>query len=478
MTWTEGNMTGGRYCSTCNTRHEGASGEKCPTLHQNDPDNTLNAESHTPDTQIPTATINATAQQVLASENQDQPGGAQAQAAGQNSHEVILRELSNISKQFISLQEQATHDRQILAGLVTEVGKQNSTVQQLMSDRPNAPSTKHSLSTSDVQQRDSQPDAQRHLSGPGSGEVRSSSLFDPVVPDEGSRRSRGLTLTGATSLPAQRAHVNLRDTRPDDGNRVLSVSQPSTNMDSQGNPHSSLAFAQSQDRTREHVIPSLQTLRGNADTHRRVNQRFQELEEASTFGDSGNWEMLLETLQKKAQMQNKAKIKWPQDLAFVGTQRRRPTYEQLNVTQWMLGYLRIWQEESNPDIQNNMIHYLTELMQDACDYSWEGAKGAHSVLLHRMGDGIVDWSNLKEINKIRKRYAQTNSNSTGQDKNKPPKPVPCIQFNRGTCTRTADHEFKGMLLKHICHFCYQNYQKFEGHSKKECWRANRELPKN
>ena len=28
--------------------------------------------------------------------------------------------------------------------------------------------------------------------------------------------------------------------------------------------------------------------------------------------------------------------------------------------------------------------------------------------------------------------------------------VPCIQFNKGTCTRNGEHEYKTMLLKHMC----------------------------
>ena len=48
-----------------------------------------------------------------------------------------------------------------------------------------------------------------------------------------------------------------------------------------------------------------------------------------------------------------------------------------------------------------------ELFQDACDYGWESAKGTHSVLLHRMQDGVLNWTNIKEVHKIRKRYAHT-----------------------------------------------------------------------
>ena len=92
----------------------------------------------------------------------------------------------------------------------------------------------------------------------------------------------------------------------------------------------------------------------------------------------------MQTLHKKVKY-DKPKVKWPQDLAFVCTPRRRPTYEQLTLPQWLLGFLRIRQEEEDPKVKENMIEYLTELTQNACDYSWDAAKGVHSVLLHRMG---------------------------------------------------------------------------------------------
>ena len=138
------------------------------------------------------------------------------------------------------------------------------------------------------------------------------------------------------------------------------------------------------------------------------------------MSNQGNLDLLTEALTKK-QKNEKIKVKWPQDLAFVGTMRKRPTYDQLMTCQWILGYLRIRQEEKDSSIREHMIEYLTELMQDACDYSWESAKGAHSVLLHRMANGVVDWSQVKEVQKIRKRYAQTTptqSHEKAQQKSK------------------------------------------------------------
>ena len=100
----------------------------------------------------------------------------------------------------------------------------------------------------------------------------------------------------------------------------------------------------------------------------------------------GKLDILLETIQKKVSKDSKQKIKWSQDLAFVGSMRKRPSYEQLTTCQWLLGFLRIRQEEQDPTVKENMVEYLTELLQDACEYSWEAAKGSivHFGIVCRM----------------------------------------------------------------------------------------------
>ena len=70
-------------------------------------------------------------------------------------------------------------------------------------------------------------------------------------------------------------------------------------------------------------------------------------------------------------------------MAFVGTLRKRPHYEDLTQTQWMC----IAHEESNPEFRAHMYEYLNELMQDAADITWATALGTHAVLMHRMQDG-------------------------------------------------------------------------------------------
>ena len=117
------------------------------------------------------------------------------------------------------------------------------------------------------------------------------------------------------------------------------------------------------------IIPSLQALKNTQSIHDKVNKRYQELEQSMQVSP-GNLDLLLETIQKKVSKDSKQKIKWPQDLAFVGSLRKRPSYDQLTTWQWLLGFLRIRQEEQDPNVKENMVEYLTELLQDACDYSW------------------------------------------------------------------------------------------------------------
>ena len=103
------------------------------------------------------------------------------------------------------------------------------------------------------------------------------------------------------------------------------------------------------------LIPSLQALRNSPTIHQKVNKRYQELEEAVQVSP-GDLDILLDTIQKKVHKDAKRKVKWPQDLAFVGSLRKRPTYDQLTTCQWMLGLMRIRQEEQDSLVKDLFIY--------------------------------------------------------------------------------------------------------------------------
>ena len=78
----------------------------------------------------------------------------------------------------------------------------------------------------------------------------------------------------------------------------------------------------------------------------------------------------------------------------------RLPYDNLIWSQWMTDFVMIAREEQNIDTKNAMFDYLSQLMEDVNDFSWQSAKGSHVVLLCRM-EGKVEWSETSKIDRIR-----------------------------------------------------------------------------
>ena len=57
----------------------------------------------------------------------------------------------------------------------------------------------------------------------------------------------------------------------------------------------------------------------------------------------------------------------------------------------MQGFCSNILEQKSVSRQNSMVAYLGDLMEDATDFSWQGAKAAHAVLLCEMERGTVTW---------------------------------------------------------------------------------------
>ena len=117
-----------------------------------------------------------------------------------------------------------------------------------------------------------------------------------------------------------------------------------------------------------------------------------------------------------------------------------------------------------------MISYVTELLQDAIDFSWPAAKGAHFVLVHRIADGQASYADLNSVHQVRERYTKNGNNSSQATDLRP---VPCFKFNKNGCSESKDHPHNNLLLRHICQNCFFNHSQSENHSKKHCPRQQR-----
>ena len=135
----------------------------------------------------------------------------------------------------------------------------------------------------------------------------------------------------------------------------------------------------------ESIVPSLTVLKTSSDIQKQVDKRLHQLQEASasTSGKNdfkskrgGNIDCVV-----------KNKVAWPQDTILGGHNHQRVTYDQLNLTQWVQGFAQNILDEKSQKTKDQMLQYLTDIMADANDFSWQNAKAAHAVLLCDMETG-------------------------------------------------------------------------------------------
>ena len=89
-----------------------------------------------------------------------------------------------------------------------------------------------------------------------------------------------------------------------------------------------------------------------------------------------------------------------------GVQRQRVSYDQLSLTQWVQGFCKNILEERSHERREVMVACMRDLMEDATDFSWQGAKATHAVILCEMERGVLGWEDSDCIDRIRRAHAQ------------------------------------------------------------------------
>ena len=225
----------------------------------------------------------------------------------------------------------------------------------------------------------------------------------------------------------------------------------------------------------EMVMPSKKFIKEDPKLQKKVKERMDELKKINDRDLQGKFKSQRSV---NDEVTVKFKIPWPQNQVLSGSTRSRPSYDQLNVFQWVSGFARIAQDESDMEVKNSMLEYLADLMEDAQDFSWASAKAAHAVALCRMEDGKLTWKDTQGLDRVRRAHAQKNitSSSTNGTNSKSQKNFKelgfiCKFFQIGTCSHAKDHISAGRKYRHVCTHC----QGF--HAAKDCKKSEKK-PKN
>ena len=129
----------------------------------------------------------------------------------------------------------------------------------------------------------------------------------------------------------------------------------------------------------------------------KVDKRIKQLVESSHLQGNQNFKSQRDG---EVDVQMKHKVHWPHEAILGGTARQHVTYDQLTLTQWVQGFCRNILEEKSGKRKDLMVAYLGDLMEDAIDFSWQGAKAAHAVLMYEMERGSVRWEDTDRLDQI------------------------------------------------------------------------------
>ena len=80
-----------------------------------------------------------------------------------------------------------------------------------------------------------------------------------------------------------------------------------------------------------------------------------------------------------------------------GLSKSRTSYNNLSISQWVSDFTAIIGKESYLETKNQMLEYLSDLMEHSHDFGWQLGKAAHTVLLCKMEENKVKWNEQQRL---------------------------------------------------------------------------------
>ena len=207
------------------------------------------------------------------------------------------------------------------------------------------------------------------------------------------------------------------------------------------------------------VVPTTEYLRTSTDIQKQVDARFVELHNAQGLQSTSG--KLKSQRGGKAEVPIKRFVAWPQHYVLIGSDKRRPTFDELDPTKFMAGCIKGALDLPEPDRTSN-LKYLANLLEDASDFNFDNAKACHAVVLTTMEQDQLSWQDTHDLDRFRRQHTQKHDNPVRQassnsqkkvDSNPGPRDVLCKFYNDSHCSRQKTHLTKGTWYLHLCSRC-------------------------
>ena len=172
--------------------------------------------------------------------------------------------------------------------------------------------------------------------------------------------------------------------------------------------------------------------------------------------------------------------RWPNESCPVGAGRKRPSFDDLFMGQFVIGFLNNIMDTQHQELARHMMVELNEAIKLAENLSWPIARGAFAASMHKIEDGTLMWSNSRQLADNRLTYSQSVFSGSVTMSSRPGTPaqnnggstrrIVCKWFNEGSCPYSGDHmDATGVTtFRHICMFCYRNLKRNNVHTEIDC----------
>ena len=139
-------------------------------------------------------------------------------------------------------------------------------------------------------------------------------------------------------------------------------------------------------------------------------------------------------------------LRWPNEGCHSANGRKRATYDELSLPQWVLGQLTNIYNIQDPALIKQILLQVIMATRDATSLPWPVVRGAWAASMHKIEEGTLNWANTTQwaLNRLSaSQLAMTNINTAPQGRKQ------CKYYNEGSCSHDGSH---GNYV-HTCSFC-------------------------
>ena len=139
-------------------------------------------------------------------------------------------------------------------------------------------------------------------------------------------------------------------------------------------------------------------------------------------------------------------FRWPNEGFHDSNGKKRLTYDELSLPQWVAGQLTNIYAMSDPVQVKQAILQMTLAMRDAVSLPWPAVRAAWASSMHQVEEGNLSWAestqwaiNRLSASQIAMAHSQTQISTSVAKR-------PCKYYNESSCSHEGHHG----AYSHIC----------------------------